>query len=80
MSSIPEAYWDAARRLCDHYGPDEAEEMLEQAKMLARIESILTAEDLYKLGLMLRELDGLASQVGNTMVITALLAGAEKAD
>jgi hypothetical protein len=78
MSSVVEAYWDAASRLCDHYGHDTAEEMLDQAKLLARVDSVLKPEDLYKLGIMLSELDGFAGQVGTTMKITALLAGAQK--
>ena len=70
----------AKNRLASYLGTEIAEEVLEQALQLSGVtESPNSAEELYRIGVMLGEHpDNAISAIGVSMKVKALLLGAEK--
>jgi hypothetical protein len=78
VAPVLKAYADAAEALMKVHGVDGTLEILAQAKRLARVRNVETAQDIFRIGTVLVEEGGFNATVGHHLVVAALLAGAEE--
>lgn len=79
-TAAEQAYLEAMGRLRDRLGADDATVVVTQALMLARLDGVTTADELFLFGTMLAETPrgGFVEAVGRGLRVTALLLGAKK--
>lgn len=59
------------------FGPEDAEELIQQTLRLANLNDVKNAQDLYLFGTMLEEQQGAVSTIGRAAKAVALMRGAK---
>lgn len=71
------AYKNACGSLVLLFGPEGADELIEQTLRLAGLVDVVTADDLLRFAMLLEEQQGAVSSVGRAAKVVALMQGAK---